>query len=257
MMKNLKVRIASPIGAPFKIFFDFTILQSTPSTTLEPSDIGIGYMDKITAAKKLWAYLNINSTQLIGKADAILVLCSDDLRIANHACELLKTGASNKIIFSGKFNKRTARIYKTTEAKAFSDVALQLGVVKESILLEEHATNTQENLEYSFKLMDKNNWRRDKVILIQNPNMLRRALATAQKFYPDSHFIPSTHSVTLEQAPHEHLPLEHIFHEIVGDLKRIIIYGQRGMIAPQEIDPETLEAYEYLLNTGYTGNLVI
>lgn len=182
--------------------------------------------------------------------------CSYDLRIANNACELLKTGTTSKIIFSGKFNKHTARIYSTTEARAFSDVARQMGVAKENILLEEHATNTQENLEYSIELMEENNWRRDRIILVQKPNMLRRVLATAKKYYPRSHFITSTHSISLEQSPHEHLPLEHILHEVVGDLQRIIIYGKRGMIAPQEIDTATLEAYESLVSAGYTGNLV-
>ena len=43
---------------------------------------------------------------------------------------------------------------------------------------------------------------------------------------------------------------------MVGDLQRLIVYGQKGWSAPQDVPPEVLEAYEGLVAAGYTGRLI-
>jgi hypothetical protein len=43
---------------------------------------------------------------------------------------------------------------------------------------------------------------------------------------------------------------------MVGDLQRLIVYGQKGWSAPQDVPPEVLEAYEGLRAAGYTRRLI-
>ena len=43
---------------------------------------------------------------------------------------------------------------------------------------------------------------------------------------------------------------------MVGDLQRLIVYGQKGWSAPQEVPPEVLEAYDGLVAAGYTQRLI-
>ena len=43
---------------------------------------------------------------------------------------------------------------------------------------------------------------------------------------------------------------------MVGDLQRLIVYGQKGWSAPQEIPAEVMAAYEGLVAAGYTKRLL-
>jgi hypothetical protein len=85
--------------------------------------------------------------------------------------------------------------------------------------------------------------------------MLRRVHATAEKLFPDIQNATSSHNISFEEAPHLNLPLEHLLHELVGDLQRIKLYADLGLITPQKIDEEVWYAYEALIENGYTGHL--
>ena len=43
---------------------------------------------------------------------------------------------------------------------------------------------------------------------------------------------------------------------MVGDLQRIMRYGDRGFQVPQEVPAEVLEAYERLVALGHTEHLL-
>jgi hypothetical protein len=43
---------------------------------------------------------------------------------------------------------------------------------------------------------------------------------------------------------------------MVGDLQRLVVYGQKGWSAPQAVPPEVMAAYEGLVAAGYTKRLL-
>lgn len=205
-------------------------------------------------AKKIWDYCS-HRTPLV-KSDAIIVLCSHDIRIAEHAARLHLEGWAPLLVFSGGLSKFTSRIYKKSEAETFADVARALGVPAEAIILEKNSTNTQENLELTMSLMAQMGKAPKRAILVQKPNMLRRVYATAAKLFPDLKFATSSHEISFEEAPHEHVSQEMLIHELAGDIQRIKVYVEKGFIVPQEIDAEAWRAFEKLVELGFTKNLV-
>lgn len=201
------------------------------------------------AAEIVWRYLNISSPPQ--KADALIVLGSDDIRIADFASKLFLEGYAPRMVMSGAFNKYTKNIFPDTEAESFARRAVKKSVPVEKILIEKQSTNTQENLEYSLKMLQGETF-----LLIQKPNMLRRVLATAQKLFPEKSFSVCSHPIAFVEGPHPHLPKEYFYHEIAGDLQRIMLYGEKGLIVSQEIPQDVKEAWKLLIEKGYTGNLV-
>ncbi|MBS3081105.1 YdcF family protein [Candidatus Pacearchaeota archaeon] len=89
-------------------------------------------IDKLV--KKIWDYHRVNHK--LEKADAILVLCSNDLRVADYATKLFLDGFAPIIIFSGGIAHKGELIetpWKKSEAEMFAERAIQLGVPKEQV----------------------------------------------------------------------------------------------------------------------------
>ena len=95
-------------------------------------------------AEKIWQYHLMNH-QLI-KADAILVLCSHDTRVAERAAELFHQRWAPLLIFSGGLGAITRDIWSDPEANQFAGIAIKLGVPKDKILIENQSSNTGENI---------------------------------------------------------------------------------------------------------------
>lgn len=49
---------------------------------------------------------------------------------------------------------------------------------------------------------------------------------------------------------------EHWIHALAGDLQRIREYPAKGFQIEQDIPDEVWEAYEYLVDLGYTNRLI-
>ena len=208
-----------------------------------------------SAAIKIWNYLNIRQEPV--KTDIILVLGSDDIRIAHYACDLYLKGIAPYILFSGGQNKFTSKIYhELSEAESFAALARLKNISESAFGIETKSTNTQENLEFSFKKLTEENHLFNTVMLIQKPNMLRRVLATATHLFPSQKFTITTHPIEFSDSPHHHLPQEYLLHELAGDLQRLKLYAERGMITSQTIPGEVWLAYLYLLEQNYNGNLI-
>ena len=109
-------------------------------------------MDVDINAKIIWDYMKLN--QPLEKADCILVLGSHDIRSAEYATELFLKGYAPRIVFSGGviWSGQEEKM-KYTEAEAFSNVARAAGVPESSILMENRATNTEENFVFSEQLL--------------------------------------------------------------------------------------------------------
>lgn len=89
--------------------------------------------------------------------------------------------------------------------------------------------------------------------------MERRTYATFMKQWPktnDIEVIVSSPTFTLQEYISEEQPFEIVVSIMVGDLQRIIKYPSIGYSIPQKVPQNVQEAYEYLIQQGYTKHLL-
>lgn len=205
-------------------------------------------------AKVIWDYHRLN--QKLEKADCILVLGSHDLRIAEYGAKLFLDGWAPLMIFSGGLGHLTKEIWNEPEADQFARVAINMGVPKEKILIENKSSNTGENIQLTRKLLREKNIDPKKFIVVQKPYMERRSYATFKKVWPEKAFVVTSPPISFENYPDELRTKENVIGIMVGDLQRIKLYAERGFQIPQEISSEVWDAYEKLVAAGYTKHLV-
>src|SRR5262245_66315491 len=92
-------------------------------------------------AEKLWHYHQLNHP--LERADAILVLCSHDKKVAERGAQLFLEGWAPLLIFSRVLGAITSRIWNQPEAEQFAEIAFRMGVTKDKILDEHKSTNTR------------------------------------------------------------------------------------------------------------------
>src|SRR3982750_1617043 len=127
-------------------------------------------------AEKIWEYHQMKHQ--LEKADAILVLCSHDKRVAERAAEVFLDGWAPLLIFAGGLGSVTKTIWSEPEADQFAEVAISMGVKNENILIENKSTNTGENILFTKQLLADKQINPQKFILVQKPYMERRSFAT-------------------------------------------------------------------------------
>ena len=209
-------------------------------------------------AETLWDY-HLMKHQ-IAKADAILVLCSHDERVAERAAQLFQEGWAPLVIFSGGHGSITRSLWDEPEAERFARIAVSLGVPRERILIETHSTNTGENIEFTKRLLAERGLELQKFILVQKPYMERRAFATFRKHWPEKELIVTSPQVSFREYVAHYanraLSVADVVGIMVGDLQRIKIYPARGYQIAQEIPDEVWKAFEELVRAGYDKYLI-
>jgi len=209
-------------------------------------------------AEKLWHYHQMNHQ--LELADAILVLCSHDKKVAERGAQLLLEGWAPLLIFSGGLGVITKNIWHEPEADQFAEIAIALGVPPEKILIENQSTNTGENVLFTKRLLAQKQIDPARFILVQKPYMERRSFATFRKNWPDKNVLVTSPQVSfaeyLETYVNSELSVDDVISIMVGDLQRIKVYADKGFQIPKEIPDEVLSAYEELVRAGYDRHLV-
>jgi uncharacterized SAM-binding protein YcdF (DUF218 family) len=95
-----------------------------------------------------------------------------------YATELYKQGYAGHLIFSSGY------IYAFKEPVVMKALAISLGVPEETIILEDKAKNTYENIKFAKDILDKNNW--NNVLLVSSPYHMRRASLVFDKIAKDT-----------------------------------------------------------------------
>ena len=103
------------------------------------------------AIRLVWDYHHLRHT--LTDSDAIWVLCSHDLRVANRAVELWKEGLAPFVIMSGGFGNFTEGVFERPEAELFAERAVQLGLPESKVLVEPRSTNCGENVVFTRALL--------------------------------------------------------------------------------------------------------
>lgn len=212
----------------------------------------------LVAAEKIWHYHLMNH-QLF-QADAILVLCSHDIRVAEKGAELFHDGWAPLVIFSGGLGTITKDLWNEPEANQFARVAIKLGVPEDKILIENRSTNTGQNILFTRRLLGEEGIDPQKFILIQKPYMERRSFATFKKLWPEKEVVVTSPQVSFDEYLNSYaskdLSSDDVISIMVGDLQRIKLYPEKGFQIYQEIPDDVWAAYEVLVQAGYNQRLI-
>jgi uncharacterized SAM-binding protein YcdF (DUF218 family) len=218
-------------------------------------------LDVNKAARTVWDYHNLHHPEC--DAEAIIVLGSNDPRVANRGAELYLAGRAPLLVISGAVGKLTEGMYGgLSEAAYFGRIAADMGVPASAMLLEERATNTGENIDFSRELILQRLGGRPpaSLILVQKPYMERRTLATFLARWPPP--VPRV-TVTSPAISFDDYPLpdaglsrELVTSIMLGDLHRIRHYPARGFQVEQPIPEEVADAFDILVVAGYTNHLL-
>lgn len=205
-------------------------------------------------ASKIWDYHLLNHS--LEQSDCIVVLCSNDVRVAEHAAQLFLGGYAPYIVFSGGVGKLTRGLFPASEAEYFAQIAEDMGVPKSCILIEPKSTNTGENVQFTQTLLDEKGLEPQRLLLVQKPFMERRSYATAKLHWPGKELIVSSPVISFDDYPNELLPYCDVINVMLGDLQRIKHYPSCGYSLPQEIPDDVWSAYESLVELGFDEHLI-
>lgn len=209
-------------------------------------------------AKIIWNYHLMH--QKLEKADGIFVLGSHDPNVAEYAIELYFQGWAPYLIFSGGVQHPKGALKNTvpqTEAEAFFSLALSKKVPENALLIENKATNTGENFQFTDELLRTLQKNFQKFILVQKPYMERRTYATAKVKWPNKQFIVTSQPISYDDyIKQPEINKYKFINTMVGDLQRIKIYPHKGFQIHQDIPDKVWDAFEELVSLGYNKRLI-
>lgn len=206
--------------------------------------------DTIVHASTLWQYLS--SFRSVGPADAVAVCCSYDLRVCDHACNLVKRGIANTLVLSGNTGNWTRHIWRRPEAEIFAERALENGLPSSAIVIENKATNFGENVAFTRSLL------RDAstVLFVTKPAAVLRVILTAKAQWPGIGIHVSCPSVRFPYDVSNVVGVLGIIDEMVGDVERILEYPKLGYQMPHELPAHIVKSWQYLQEHGFTRHLL-
>jgi uncharacterized SAM-binding protein YcdF (DUF218 family) len=129
----------------------------------------------LSLARIIWDYHQLGHEPVA--ADAIAVLGTNDLRVADFAAELYARGFGRLLVCSGGMahgDDLLATGWTRPESEVFADTAVEHGVPRDHILLESRALNTAENIRFTRELLSQQGVRPRNLLLVCKPFMQRR-----------------------------------------------------------------------------------
>src|SRR5262245_59763159 len=206
--------------------------------------------ETLAHATLLWEYLS--SFRSAAAADAIVVCCSYDLRVCDHACSLMKEGLARTLVLSGNNGHWTRHLWSRPEAEIFAERAIANRIPPATIVTEDRSTNFGENISFSLALLPGART----VVFVTKPAAVLRVLLTVQAQWPDIDAHVSCPSIHFPDEVSNVVGVLGVIDEMVGDVERILEYPKLGYQAPHELPAEVFDSWKYLVDRGFTRHLM-
>ncbi len=208
-------------------------------------------MKDMELVKILWDYMKLN--QKLEKCDVIFGLGCLDLMVAKVSADLYLKGYADKIIFSGGFGKKSKKVWQEPEAEKFAKIAMDLGVPKEKIYVENKASNTSENFKFIKRLIQTNKLPIKSCLIVGRPYVEKRSYAVFQKVMPEYKGIFTSENVECEEYFGRYVgeKKREEISVLVGDIQRMKLYVQKGWQVAVDMPEHVWKAYEELVKRGY------
>lgn len=214
-------------------------------------------MDFLKPLQAIWDYLGMH--QQPEKADVIVGFGNFNTDIARRAAELYHQGFARKILFTGGLGRNTEGLLPEPEAVRFARVAMDMGVPRADILMEDKSTNTRENILLTRQMLEEAGWDHDRILGVHQPFMERRITAAMGVYWPEPSFRVTSPQVTipeyLARAREQGIGENAAISVIVGDFQRIDLYAKLGYQLPQYIPETAWQAFHQLVALGYDKQL--
>ncbi|WP_260636090.1 YdcF family protein [Streptomyces angustmyceticus] len=202
----------------------------------------------------IWDYHRMHHE--VRPTDAAIGLGSHDLGVPAFCAELYRAGLFPTLVFSGGPNPTAPERFPRGEAVHFREHALALGVPADAVLLEPGARNTGQNITLSREILTAAGITPRTVLLVSMPYMERRAYATARKVWPEVEVICASAPLEFDDYLKTIGDEQHVVHQLVGDLQRVIEYPRLGFAIEQHVPEDVHAAYEALIHDGFTSRLL-
>ncbi|EOX3947487.1 YdcF family protein [Vibrio alginolyticus] len=195
----------------------------------------------------LWDYMQLKHE--LKPADCLFVMCSNDVRVAEHAAKLYHQKLAPLIVFSGGEGRFTDGLFEKSEAETFAEIAKLSGVPSEAILLETESTNSGENVRFTEQRLKEEGKQCSSFILVQKPFMERRAIATFEKQWqsPYTQLQVSSAALPFFEYINEDMPLMMVLEALMEDFSRVKSYPEKGFQTQQNIPQQVESSYQVLL----------
>ena len=214
-------------------------------------------MNYLPPLQTIWDFLCLS--QPPQKADVIVGFGNFNTDIARRAAELYHQGIAPKILFTGGLGRNTEGLLPEPEASRFARVAMECGVPREDIILEDKSRNTAENIHFTKALLEERRIKHDHILGVHQPFMERRILAAMGVYWPEQSFSVTSPQVTipeyLARAKQQGVSENASVSVIVGDFQRMDLYAKKGWQLPQEIPEKCWAAFNELVELGFDQQL--
>jgi uncharacterized SAM-binding protein YcdF (DUF218 family) len=211
----------------------------------------------IRLLRPIWDFMRLSHR--LAPADAIICMGSNDLSSARYAADLYHRGLAPIVIMSGGVAHQTdllATGWQQSEARQFADAARSLGVPQEAVLLEEYASNTQQNFMLVRELLEKSSRLIRSGIIVHKPYMERRAYATGRLVWPGIEWSVSSVPCSLQEYLFFNRDPVAAINVMLGDLQRLEVYGIKGMLERQVIPEVVTDNFAQLVKLGFDRHLI-
>lgn len=193
--------------------------------------------DTTSDLRILWDYLILNQTP--HPADAIFAFGSNALRVAEYASTLFLKGYGKYLIVSGGNGKDS--LFKKPEAEIFAEIAEKQGVPRDKILVEKISSNTGENILFTQELLREKHLTLTSFLLVNKPYMERRTYATFRRQWPTAECIVTSPPISFDEYMSS--TNKDWINVMIGSIKRLREYPEKGFQIYQEIPTKVWEAY--------------
>lgn len=232
-------------------------------------------MEILRDAELLWDYHHIgyiseetDEAEDFFPADLILGFGSHDLRVAERCADLYLQGAAGVILFTGGLGRITGSLWREPEAAIFRRTALRAGVPAASILIEESASNTGENIRYSKEIAGRmifdaagSGCDLPRILAVDKPGRERRTLAALKKQWPGAVFRITSPRCSFAQCLQYYeqgaggtgITVRRFINIMVGDLIKMETYADLGFQISQPVPEEVRMACRRLQDMGFSG----
>ncbi|WP_405561338.1 YdcF family protein [Streptomyces sp. NBC_01180] len=205
-------------------------------------------------ARRLWDYHQMGHT--LRPCSVAIGLGSHDMGVADTAVDLYELGMAPLLVFTGATSPTTRDRMPRGEAVHYRERALERGVPASAVLVEPHARNTGENINFSKTVLEKAGVRVSSVLLISKPYEERRAYATARKLWPEVEIVSASSPMTFNEYVDSLQDARLVIDMLVGALQRLLIYPEEGFMISQPVPDDVLHAYERLRHEGFISRLL-
>ena len=188
----------------------------------------------VTLHRCSWDYHQLHHQ--LAAADAILVLCSHDLRVAERGAELFLEGWAPLLIFSGGLGSITRALMTTPEADQFAAIAAAWACRRTDPDRKPVDQHRRKRAIHAGADRSARHLQLRSFIVVQKPYMERRSYATFKKVWPEPEVRVTSPQVSMDEYlsaySHGSLSPRDVVSIMVGDLQRIRRVCRAGVSDP-------------------------